>query len=455
MQSRGTDAIPLAPRPNLEQYRKLAKDLVKALRVDGPPLDAVGEWAKEFIERLARLQHESATPEYVDREARHLNWRHIEREAERIVRDAKSTPEFTPGAGVALTDAQLFVARLHGFEGWPQFVRHLEARTHSASEISQFELAADAIVTGDIATLGRLLSSNPSLVRQRSTRDHHGTLLHYIAANGHEGFRQRSPKNAVDVARRLLDAGAEPDALADMYGHRCTTMQMLVSSVHPHKAGVMVPLVDVLIDYGAAVDGVNHDGSPILTAFRFHYPDAANAIARRGATIDNVLSAAALGRMDLLARFVNDDGTLAPDVRLDLAPWPRLSKNHQRHLGYALTWACTFDQPDAAKLLLRKGAPPDGKDDDMPAIHAAAAFGHIDLVRLLMSRGVSLELLNSYDGTVLSGVIWYAFEAPQDGVDYAAIVRELLALGARTDVYREMQAHVDLVLAGRRGGGYP
>jgi hypothetical protein len=56
--------------------------------------------------------------------------------------------------------------------------------------------------------------------------------VHYVAANGHEGFHQRTPTNAVEIARLLLEAGAEVDALADMHGHRRTTMQMLVSSVH-------------------------------------------------------------------------------------------------------------------------------------------------------------------------------------------------------------------------------
>src|SRR5437660_1546362 len=78
------------------------------------------------------------------------------------------------------------------------------------------------------------------LVRARSTvvthHDppmHRATLLHYIAANGVEGYRQKTPKNAVDVAKMLLNAGAEADALAGMYGGRCTTMSMLVSSCHP------------------------------------------------------------------------------------------------------------------------------------------------------------------------------------------------------------------------------
>ena len=83
---------------------------------------------------------------------------------------------------------------------------------------------------------------------------HGATLLHYVAANGVEGYRQMTPPNAVAVATMLLEAGAEPDALADMYGGQHATMSMLVSSDHPARAGVQVPLVDTLVDFGAAVE---------------------------------------------------------------------------------------------------------------------------------------------------------------------------------------------------------
>ena len=85
---------------------------------------------------------------------------------------------------------------------------------------------------------------------------HRATLLHYVAANGVEGYRQRTPANAVDVARVLLDAGAAPDSLAQLYGGDCTTMTLLVSSSHPARAGVQVALVDVLVDYGASVEPI-------------------------------------------------------------------------------------------------------------------------------------------------------------------------------------------------------
>jgi len=457
MHTRGTDAIPLAPRPSLEQYRKQAKDLVKACRTGD--IDAVRAWAADWIERLARLQELTVTPEYVVRgSSSQLNWVHINREVDGILEDARQTRLLDSGTGTTkapLSEAQLFVARLHGFESWPRFAKHIEARRQASSPVSQFESAADAIVTGDVATLVRLIRRNPRLVRARSTRDHRATLLHYVAANGHEGFRQRTPKNAVEIARVLLEAGAAADALADMYGHRCTTMEMLVSSVHPHAAGVQSVLVATLLDFGAAVDGVEHNGSPLMTAFRFHYPKAAETLVRRGARVDNIISAAALGRVDLVDSFVDDDGTLRPHVPLAEVPWPSLPRDSKVHLGYALTWACTFGRNEVVELLLRKGVDASGRDGDATALHFAAAFGRMDLVRLLLKHGASLEALNSYDGTVLDGTMWYAFNSPIEGVAYAAVVRELIDAGARVDVYPEMKGYVDAVLAGRRGGGYP
>src|SRR5262249_17555376 len=143
-----------------------------------------------------------------------------------------------------------------------------------------FEAAAEAIVGGDEATLAALLL-DPELASARSARRHHATLLHYVAANGVEDFRQKSPPNAVAIATLLLDAGAAVDALADTYGGgpAQTTLNLLVSSVHPARAGVQVALVELLADRGAALEGLAGDGSPLLTALSFGYPAAAEALA--------------------------------------------------------------------------------------------------------------------------------------------------------------------------------
>ena len=45
------DALPLPSRPNLQQYKKVAKDLVKACRSDDPA--AIRLWAHQWIAALA------------------------------------------------------------------------------------------------------------------------------------------------------------------------------------------------------------------------------------------------------------------------------------------------------------------------------------------------------------------------------------------------------------------
>lgn len=449
MEPRGTDAIPLPRRPNIEQYRNRAKSLVKACKSGDA---AVREWARQWLEALAAL-HDDAQASASDGAAnpRHLRWSEVEREAEHIARDARESGLSSDDGATSctLSDAQLFIARLHDFVSWPKFAKHIGELARANSPDAEFESAADAVVTGDLATLTEMLRENPSLVRARSARDHRATLLHYIAANGHEGYRQRTPKNAVEIARALLERGAEPDALAHMYGGDATTMDMLVSSVHPYLAGVQVALVDTLVDHGAAVNGVEDNGSPVMTAIAFGYPKAAEALARRGARVDNIIEAAALGRLDVVASLVGDDGHLKPGAPLAAVRWPRLQRDPQVHLEYAMVRAAAFGRADVVKFLLEKGVNPGAKDVDATALHFAAAYGHIDIVGLLLAHGAQLETLNSYGGTVLTGTLWYAFNGPIEGVDYAAVVRALIAAGARTDVYPKTREHIDELL--RRG----
>ena len=49
-----SDALPLPPRPNLEQYKKRAKDLVKICK--SADRDALRAWATEWIEALVKLE---------------------------------------------------------------------------------------------------------------------------------------------------------------------------------------------------------------------------------------------------------------------------------------------------------------------------------------------------------------------------------------------------------------
>src|SRR5215831_1391080 len=151
-------------------------------------------------------------------------------------------------------DARLAVARVYDFPDWPALAAYVDTVAQDGP-VFEFESAVQAVVDGDLAMLADALRRDPALVRARSSRVcsfnppvHRATLLHYVAANGVERHRQATPANAVAIARALLEAGSEPDALADMYGAECTTMSMLVSSDHPARAGLQVPLVELLLD---------------------------------------------------------------------------------------------------------------------------------------------------------------------------------------------------------------
>src|ERR1043166_7236866 len=119
--------------------------------------------------------------------------------------------------------------------------------------MSTFELAVDAIVGGELEQLSELLRDDPALVHARSAREHRATLLHYVGANGVEDDRQKTPANIVAIAQLLLDRGAQVDATAHMYGGDATTLGLTATSIHPFKAGVLEPLIDLLVERGAEI----------------------------------------------------------------------------------------------------------------------------------------------------------------------------------------------------------
>jgi ankyrin repeat protein len=200
-----------------------------------------------------------------------------------------------------------------------------------------------------------------------------------------------------------LRAGAEVDALADMYGGQHTTMSMLVSSGHPAKAGVQVALVETLLDFGAATDsrGKGEWASPLMTALAFGYLAAAQALARRGAPVDSVAAAAGLGR--------------TAETRQLLAGASALDRHR------ALVLACQLGHLEVARLLLDAGEDPDrynpkGNHGHSTPLHQAVWSGHADVVRLLVEHGARLDIKDTiYQGTPLG---WAEYGGHAEIADY-------------------------------------
>ena len=402
------DAMGLPSRPNLAQYRKQATDLHDAVRSS----DA------KSIQRLRK--HHPLLADLSDADAMARITQLVERAG------------FTP-ATFSQDEAQFIIARLHGFESWARFEDHIEAMNRKNSPVQRFERAADAVIEGDTDTLARLLAENAALIRQRSTRSHHATLLHYVSANGVEDFRQKTPANAVAIATQLLEAGADVDALADTYGgdSNQTTLNLLVSSVHPAAAGLQSALVETLLDHGAAIDGLEHDGSPLAIAIEVGYQGAAETLARRGATIDTIVFAAALGRDDLVRDMLTPAGTLKPGVRLLDVRWPKLSRDPREHLERALVWAAAFGRLPVVELLVQAGVNVNTQDDQgFTPLHWAAAKGRLDIAQVLLDAGANPQLRNHYGGNVVESTGWFAANNPMID-DYAPVFAWLERLTGR------------------------
>ena len=209
------------------------------------------------------------------------------------------------------------------------------------------------------------------------------TLLHHVAGNPGSGpvgrTRPPLPANSADIARALLDAGADVNATT-LGPNGGDTMGLLVTSKQASDANVVGPLIDVLLEYGARLDLTSDDC--LDGSLANHAPRAAEKMIALGAKPD-VLAAAALGRMDLLRAFFR---------RRRPAAVPSAAAGQGD--GRAATpsgWRCSTptsaSRRDAVDFLLEK----DGNwnmigVNNGAALHRAAFAGDLDMVRRLVRR---------------------------------------------------------------------
>ena len=253
----------------------------------------------------------------------------------------------------------------------------------------RFERAADAVVNGDVSALRAMLDAAPWLAQARSPRPHRATLLHYCGANGVEEERQRTPKNAPEILKLLLDRGADANSACWLYGSGSMTLGLLLTSSYPLRAGVLREMVELLLNAGAIFDGA------------------------RGTA--GLSGAAALGRLDLVRGFF--DGIVPAKDRIQSA----------------FGWACEFGRTEVAAFLLDRGADVRVADGNgQTGLHRTALGGHLDTMKLLLERGAPLDARNVWGATVLPNVLWGAVHH-NPNVDYTPVVETLIDAGATVE----------------------
>jgi ankyrin repeat protein len=483
----------LPARPDLDQQKKLAKELLAAFR-------------RGDTEPVARVR-----AELPDKQA------------------------------VVLADAQFVVAREYGFTSWRALKEHIEALT--AEKRPPLERFKRAVRDGDAKTLRRLLQQHeelraainepvfsfdaPALVAA-SDVDVVDVLLEFGADPNRRsswwagGFHPLHGAPA-PVAERLLAAGAIPDACAAATLDRPDLLARMLAEnparVHERGGDGKTPLhfarsrrvVDLLLDAGADPDArdVDHRSTPAQWMLGDDPDEARVDIAKylvdRGASAD-IFLAAALGLADrahvmleadpslldlrtgqgdygekrpssyhiylwtiganltplqTAARFKRNETLQAmqrfasPEQRLLLACHQgqadearTIARAHPgivERLGpvdrRALTDEAWAANAPAVELLLELGFDPAVPSESGPrggtALHCAAWEGSVECVAAILRYPAGRSLIeardSTYQGTPLSWCCHGSVNCGNPRADYAEVARVLLAAGARAN----------------------
>ena len=461
---------------NLEQQRKLAKDLIRAAR-DGDPA------------ALTRLHS--------------------------VRSDAGARPR-----SFKLADAQLAVAREAGFESWPKLVAALQDR--------DVEAFRSAVQGSDLSRTQQLVTLTHVRKRINDSMFAFGQRAAHIAAKNEAMLAtligagadvnlmsdwENGPYTVLDnanesTARFLLSRGATLTANVAARLGWFDELQTLVNAdaarVHarggdgqqPLHEAKTVAIADFLLDRGAGIDVrcIDHKSTPAQYAL-VDRPDVCRRLLERGATPD-IFMAARLGDRELAARLLDTDPScvgarvnepgyppvpplhiycwtlgfgVSPhdvasqfghrDVRdlLDgrsparirfinallagdehaagvlLGEDPSLVASLTRYDHSRLAHAIFYERFDAADLMLRLGFDPAAPGPDGgTALHTACWVGNATLVERILARGaVPLETRDpTHHGTPLGWAAFGSVHRRARGGDYIAVVDRLVAAGA-------------------------
>jgi ankyrin repeat protein len=268
-----------------------------------------------------------------------VNLEQLRKQAKELVRAGRDGEPAALGRlgdlPVQLVSAQLVIAREHGFSSWPALVHWCEASVES------FVLAA---TSGRCDRARRLLEARPEIGNDPWARlvlgrgwdggaDQVGgprewAPLHYLC---HSCFAN------VELARALLDSGADPNAF------------------FANEHGPMSAL------FGAA--GVRHD--PELTALLLDRGADPNGEPQFGDALYHSVEAADTACLRLLLEHgANPSGSAA------------------------LSHALDYERPEHVRLLLNAGADP---NEAALLVHSVRRGRSIDYIRLLVEHGAELE----------------------------------------------------------------
>ncbi|HEV2779634.1 MAG TPA: ankyrin repeat domain-containing protein [Actinophytocola sp.] len=439
----------MPPATDVEKLRKRAKDLLRDLRAGRPAA----------LDRLA---------------AHHPN----------------------PPAPPRLADAQLVIAREHGFPSWPKlhaYARRVAAHgptlRHAFEEnVDYYADRADGLLAsatdGTADAVAAFARWDAPLTRRGArtvVASDHGfdtwaALCEHVeglAAGGepfHRAWRAIRAQDPDALAARLdrfpelvaaqgtngndllgLAAGTRDERLVALLVERGADVAR--GNVHGwtalHQAGYcgLPHMARVLLEAGAPVDvsARGDGGTPMIIALFWGHRDVARQLAEHGVAPRNLRAAAGLDDVDLIDELLSATGRPTPAAGAHRAfyrphggfPAWRPSADPREVVDEALSWAARNGSVRAIERLHARGADLDADVYRGTPLAWAAARGEAEAVRRLLALGADPDRRGTFGGPTHGRGVTALHLAAQDG--HVEVIRVLLDAGAdpavRDEVY--------------------
>jgi ankyrin repeat protein len=274
----------------------------------------------------------------------------------------------------------------------------------------RFHPVQAVLARGEVEAMRTLLVEDPALATARSTRSH-PTILQCLVLN----------VPPVDELEALIDLLAANGA-------------NLTDPLIAAASGDNVRAIAKLLDLGANIDG-NGRWSPLEEAIYWGHKDSLALLLERGAAVQNLRTAAALGDMLKVAACFDAKGDLTPAAGEVASPFEKLPipesvrRDRDQIMGNALVHAAAWGRVDAVDFLLDRGAPinqiPAGFDFAGTPLHYAALHGRRDMVDHILKKGADPTLRDTKVSTRPED--WAAHGGHPELSEYLRQVRERAA----------------------------
>jgi ankyrin repeat protein len=336
------------------------------------------------------------------------------------------------GEAESLTAAQFQIARRYGFQSWPRLKAHVE----SLNEVGELK---EAIDTNNLDSVKALMSRNPALHRAPLGYGKNGPLT-WVA----ECRVPWEPPTAarLAMARWMIENGSDIHQGGDGPLMRAALV------------GYRVPMMELLVSYGANVNAEWADRFPIIFApcetvepipLKWLLDHGANPNCSRAGR-DNTALDFVIGtysRSPQLSECIDVLLRAGATTRWNLPPLLDLLRNRLDSLAAQLESDPAlvhrhFDDLDigetgARRLTLRGGT----------LLHVAAEFGNVDAAAMLLDRGADVNVRARRDADGVGGQT-PVFHAATQYFDFGLpMVELLLKRGADPSIRAKLPGHYE------------